>query len=72
MKFPCTISRVEGGRWTIYHTGRDVGELQVTADSREVAIEKMRGELRYRLELCPCSGETYQHVDVEIIEQARR
>jgi hypothetical protein len=28
----------------------------------------MRGELRYRLELCPCSGESYQHIEVEIVE----
>ena len=30
------------------------------------AIEKMRGEIRYHLELCPCTGETYQHVDIEL------
>jgi hypothetical protein len=26
----------------------------------------MRGELRYRLELCPCTGETYQHLEIEL------
>jgi hypothetical protein len=38
----------------------------VTAATREQAIEKLRGEIRYRLELCPCSGETYQHIAIEI------
>ena len=40
-----------------------------TAATRKEAAEKMRGELRYRLELCPCSGESYQHIEVEIVEQ---
>jgi hypothetical protein len=26
----------------------------------------MRGELRYRLEICPCTGELYQDVQIEI------
>jgi hypothetical protein len=46
-----------------------VGQVQATAATRDEAIEKMRGELRYRLELCPCSGESYQHVEVEIVER---
>ena len=54
--------------WVVRHTGSTVGSLEVTAGSREGAIEKMRGELQYRLELCPCSGETYQHVHIELVE----
>ena len=30
----------------------------------------MKGELRYRLEICPCTGELYQDVEIEICNQA--
>jgi hypothetical protein len=48
--------------------GSDIGRVEVTAPTRELAVEKMRGEIRYRLELCPCSGEAYQRINIEIIE----
>ena len=67
MKFPCTISQLPGGHWNIRYVGADVGTVQVTAASRQQAVEKMQGELRYRLELCPCSGESFQHLVIEII-----
>jgi hypothetical protein len=66
MRFPCSISQRAGGDWSVRHVGRDVGTVEVTARSREEALEKMRGELRYRLELCPCTGELYQDVQVVI------
>ena len=68
MNFPCTVSRLTGGEWSVRHVGRDIGTVEVTAPSRETALEKMRGELRYRLEICPCTGELYQEVDIEITE----
>ena len=70
MRFPCTIERIAGGGWAAAHQSRDVGEVKVQAPSRDEVIEKVKGEIRYRLELCPCTGETYQHIDVEIVEKA--
>jgi hypothetical protein len=67
MKLHCTI-REENGQWVVRHDGPEVGAMQVRALSREAALEKMRGELRYRLELCPCTGETYQHLEIELEE----
>jgi hypothetical protein len=68
MRFTCTLSRIPGGQWHARHEGRDAGTVEVRATSRAEAIEKLKGEIRYRLELCPCTGETYQHIDVEIVE----
>jgi len=68
MKFPCTIRQRADGRWSARHAGGDVGEAEVLAATRSEAIEKMRGELRYRLELCPCSGDSYQHIEIELVE----
>ena len=49
---------------------RHVGPVEVTAGSQEEALKKMRGELRYRLEICPCTGEMYQDVEIEISANA--
>lgn len=68
MRFPCTIERLADGGWAAAHESRDVGAVKVRAGTREEAIEKLKGEIRYRLELCPCTGETYQHIAVEIVE----
>jgi hypothetical protein len=67
MKFHCTVRR-ENDQWVVRHEGPQAGAVQVRAASRDDALEKMRGELRYRLELCPCTGETYQHIDIEVLE----
>lgn len=70
MRFPCTITRQAGG-WLARHESRDTGAIEVRALTRDEVLEKLKGEIRYRLELCPCTGETYQHIDVEIVETTR-
>jgi len=67
MRLRCSITQTPGG-WSIRHASEDLGTVATTAATREQALEKMRGELRYRLELCPCSGESYQHVELELVE----
>ena len=67
MKFNCTISQ-DGGQWVIRHDSSQVGQVRAKAATRDEALEKMRGELRYRLELCPCTGESYQHIVVDVEE----
>src|SRR5262249_56629147 len=54
MKFVCDIEKI-GTRWTVRHKSAGVGEASVSGASKEEALEKMRNELRYRLELCPCT-----------------
>ena len=68
MTFPCTILHRGDGQWSLRHESTDIGQIEVTAPTREQAAEKMRGEIRYRLELCPCTGETYRHITIEIAE----
>jgi hypothetical protein len=68
MRFACTISR-RGEKWLARHESAEWGIVSAQADSRQDAIEKLRGELRYRLEICPCTGESYQHIEVDIVEQ---
>jgi hypothetical protein len=68
MKFACTITRRSNGQWSIRHEGSDTGLVEVTAASREEAAQKMQDEIRYRLELCPCTGERYKNVQIELVE----
>jgi hypothetical protein len=68
MKFPCTLSRLPDGRWSARHESREVGPVESRGATRDEVIAKIEGEIRYRLELCPCTGETYQHIAVEIVE----
>jgi hypothetical protein len=70
MPYRCTVARLPAG-WCARHESRDVGVVEVRALTRAEVIDKIRGEIRYRLELCPCTGETYQHIDVEIVEAGR-
>jgi hypothetical protein len=67
MKFACQI-REENGIWTAEHAGPDVGPVRVTASSRDEALRKLEEEIRYWLEMCPCSGQTYSHIDIQLLE----
>ena len=67
MRFPSTILRGSDGQWSLRHESPEFGRVEVTAPTREQAVEKLRGEISYRLELCACSDDTYQHIKIEIV-----
>jgi len=68
MRFPCILTRLPDGRWSARHESREVGTAEARGTSREEVLAKIEGEIRYRLELCPCTGETYQHIAVQVVE----
>ena len=68
MKFICQVQET-GGTWTAEHAGPDIGPVRVTAPSRDEALRKLEAEIRYWLEMCPCSGQTYQNIDIELLPQ---
>ena len=67
MRMTCTIKRLPGG-WLALHDSRDVGHVEVKALTRAEVIEKIEGEIRYRLELCPYTGETYRDIEIEAVD----
>jgi hypothetical protein len=69
MRITCTLAHLPNGHWSARHDSREAGKVEVQAATREQALDKIRGEIRYRLELCPCSGETYQHIQIEVVER---
>jgi hypothetical protein len=70
MKLPCTIT-LRNGRWHARHTGSSLGTVEVSCSSREEAITKMRNELQYRIEWCPCSGVSGDTVELQVEETGR-
>ena len=69
MRMTCTIKQLPGG-WLAQHDSPEVGQIEVKGLTREDVIEKIEGEIRYRLELCPCTGETYRYIDIEAIDSS--
>ena len=68
MKFQCTMKQRSDHEWFVRHAS-DIGTLEVTAGSREEALEKMENELRYRLEMCPCTGQAFRNLEIELVEK---
>jgi hypothetical protein len=72
MKLTCTLSHLANGKWLAKHTGSSVGPVEVTAPTREEALTKMRNELQYRIEWCPCSGVSGDTVELQVQEKGGR
>ena len=72
MKLTCTLSHLANGQWLARHTGSSTGQVEVTALTREEALTKMRNELQYRIEWCPCSGAWGDSVDLQVREEGGR
>jgi hypothetical protein len=69
MKFSCTVRRLADGRWRARHASSRVGTVEVTAASRDDALEKLQHELQYRIELCPCSGASADRAELVVQEE---
>jgi hypothetical protein len=72
VKLTCTVSRLASGKWLAQHTGRSTGQVAVTAPTRDEALTKMRDELQYRIEWCPCSGAWGETVELQVREEGGR
>ena len=67
MKFICQLTS-KNGTWTAEHSGPDIGPVRVTAPTREEVLQKLGAEIRYWLEMCPCTGEAYRNIEMELVE----
>jgi len=45
MQFSCTITQLATGGWKVRHDGPSVGSVEVTAPSRQEALNKIRREI---------------------------
>ena len=72
MRFTCTIKQLPSGAWYARSIGSAAGTVETSGNSREEALDKLRKEIRYRIEFCPCSGVTDHFVELEIREAGSR
>lgn len=66
MKLACTLTQLPGGQWRARHTSSGLGTVEIIGSLREVVLTKLRDELQYRIELCPCSGAWGDTVELEV------
>ena len=64
MKAPCTLSQMRNGAGLVRHSSSALGMVEVSAPSGEETLTKMRKELQYQIEWCPCSGASGDTVKV--------
>ena len=67
MRFAYQIHE-KGGTWLAEHAGPDFGPVRVTAPTRQEALRKLEAEIRYWLEMCACSGQSCQRIEIELVE----
>ena len=68
MKFICQVSE-QSGMWTVEHASKDLGPIRVTGTTRDEALRKIEGEIRYWLEICPCGGQALRNLDIELVSK---
>ena len=65
MRFPVTVKKLIDGKVQARCIGTVAGEVSVVGATREDALERMRTEIRYRIELCPCSTVADDYVELD-------
>ena len=69
---PCTLTQLRNGTWLVRHSSSSLGTVELSAASRDEALTKMRDELQYRIELCPCSGASGDTVELQVRAEGGR
>jgi hypothetical protein len=70
MKYRVTVKQAFGGGWHARCESAPLGLAQTQAATEEEALSRLREEIRYRLELCPCSGVSEELVELSVERQA--
>lgn len=65
MRFRVTVKKLIDGKVHARSLGTVAGDVSVIGDSREEALERIRNEIRYRIELCPCSTVAEDYVELD-------
>ncbi len=53
MKFEINLKQLRDGSWHARYIGGKVETLDLTDESKEAVLERMRANIRYHLEYCP-------------------
>jgi hypothetical protein len=58
------------GTWLVRHSSSILGTVEISGPTREATLAKMRDELQYRSEWCPCSGASADAVELQVSEES--
>lgn len=70
VNFRVIVKQLTGGGYYARCNAAPRGVAEAGADTREEALEKVRNEIRYQLEYCPCSAVADDYVELQVVEQA--
>ncbi|MCC6450016.1 MAG: hypothetical protein IT574_05605 [Candidatus Aureabacteria bacterium] len=65
MPYPVRVVQVSSGRFIAYC---DEPRCSAGAPTRQEALDKVREEIRYRREYCPCSSVKDEDLEIEVVE----
>jgi len=72
MNVVCTLTAMPNDTWRCRHSSSALGDVEKSGTSRDEVLTRMRRELQYRMELCPCTGESVGTVELELKEEEGR
>ena len=70
MRYRVTLKRLTDGDFYARCLAAPNGPAAAQAATAEEALARLRQEIRYRLELCPCSAVSGEYVELEVEESA--
>ncbi len=70
MIYRATVKHLTDGRFYARCVAAPAGLAEAHAESRDEALARLEREIRYQLELCPCSGVARDYVQLEVRETA--
>jgi hypothetical protein len=53
MKFEIRVKQLRDGSWQARYIGGKVETIDVSAESQEAVLQRMKENIRYHLEYCP-------------------
>ena len=66
MRYRVTLERLPGGGVRARAADVPGGRAEARGDGPEEALSRIRAEILYRLELCPCSGLAPEEVELAV------
>jgi hypothetical protein len=69
VKFPVTVKRLIDGQWLAKSAGTIAGLVERTGATRDEALQRLKAEIRYRIEWCPCSGVVEEFVELDVRDE---
>jgi hypothetical protein len=67
--YRASIKKLADGDWYARCVAAPGGPAAVQAPSRHGALEGLRSEIRFRLELCPCSAVADDYVVLDVADE---